>query len=100
MATVAEITERIRAALVGQPGLDRTVKLDLKGEGVIFVDGCQVSNEDRSADCTLTLRIEDLVALARGRLDPATAMMRGKLKLQGDASVAMRLQPLLAQVGN
>jgi len=99
MATLAEITDRIRAALLGQVGLDRTVKLDLKGDGIIFVDGPVVSNEDRPADCTLTLRIDDLVALAKGRLDPATAMMRGKLKLQGDASVALRLQPLLAQVG-
>jgi putative sterol carrier protein len=99
VATLAEITEGIRAALAGQPGLDRTVKLDLKGDGIIFVDGPSVSNEDRPADCTLTLRIDDLVALARGRLDPAAALMRGRLRLQGDASVAMRLQPLLARVG-
>ncbi len=99
MPTLAEITDHIRAALLGHPGLVRTVKLDLKGDGIIFVDGPVVNNEDRPADCTLTLAIDDLVALAKGRLDPATAMMRGKLKLKGDASVAMRLQPLLAQVG-
>jgi putative sterol carrier protein len=95
--TLADITGRLGAALAGQPGLDRTVKLDLKGEGFIFIDGPAVTNEDRPADCTVVVRLDDLVALAKGKLDPAMAMMRGRLKIQGDASVAMKLQPILAK---
>ena len=97
MATVADITQRMRAGLEGQAGLDRTVKIDLKGEGVIFIDGPTVSNEDVAADCTLVVSLTDLVALAKGQLDPAMAMMRGRLKVKGDMSVAMQLPALLSK---
>ena len=97
MATLTQITETIRAGLGDGPGLDRTLKLDLGPDGVIHVDGALVTNEDGPADCTLVLRLDDLVALARGRLDPAMAMMRGRLKVRGDMSVAMRLPGLLAK---
>lgn len=97
MASLTEITDKIRAGLVGQAGLDRTVKIDLQGDGVIFLDGPRVTNDDLPADCTLVLRLDDLVALAKGRLDPAMAMMRGRLKILGDPKVAMALQPILAQ---
>jgi putative sterol carrier protein len=97
MATVADITQRMRAGLEGQAGLDRTVKFDLKGDGVIFIDGPRVSNEDAPADCTLVVSLGDLVALAKGQLDPAMAMMRGRLKVKGDMSVAMQLPTLLSR---
>jgi len=97
MSDLRHITERLRAALAGASGLGQTVKIDLKGDGVIFVDGPVVSNENRPADCTLTLRLDDLTALAQGRLDPAMAMMRGRLKIQGDMAPALKLQALLAR---
>lgn len=97
MATLADITQRIGAGLAGQEGLDRTVKVDLKGEGVIFIDGRTVSNDDAPADCTLVVSLDDLVALAKGALDPAMALMRGRLKVKGDMSVAMKLPALLSK---
>jgi putative sterol carrier protein len=33
--------------------------------------------------------------MARGRLDPAMAMMRGRLKVTGDMSVALKLRTIL-----
>ena len=35
--------------------------------------------------------------LSAGQLDPTMAFMQGKLKINGDMSVAMKLQPLLAK---
>lgn len=98
MATLADVTERLQAALAGQESLGRTIKFDLKGDGFIFVDGSAVSNADRPADCTLVLSLEDLIALGKGKLDPAMAMMRGRLKVKGDVSVAMKLPAILARV--
>lgn len=95
MATVSDITERLRAALAGEPGLSKSLKIDFKGEGFIHVDGASVTNEDAPADCTVVISREDLAAMARGQLDPMAAMMRGRLKIQGDMSVAMKLQSLL-----
>jgi putative sterol carrier protein len=99
MATVQDISERLRRSLIGQAGLTKTLKLDFKGEGFIFVDGAQVTNEDKAADCTVVISREDLEALAKGRLDPMSAMMRGRLKVLGDMSVAMKLQSMLRTEG-
>ena len=49
MATVAEITERLRKAITGRPGLPKSLKLDFKGEGFVHVDGQTVTNDDAPA---------------------------------------------------
>jgi putative sterol carrier protein len=95
VATVAEITERLRAALKDRAGLPKSLKLDFKGEGFVHVDGQSVTNDDAPADCTVVVSREDLEALARGELDPMSAMLRGRLKIKGDMAVAMQLQSML-----
>lgn len=95
MATVSDITERLRAALQDQDALPKSLKVDFKGEGFIHVAGRTVTNDDAPADCTVVVAREDLEAMAKGQLDPMSAMMRGRLKIQGDMSVAMRLQTML-----
>ncbi len=99
MATVAEITDRLRAAMQGRPGLPKSLKLDFKGEGFIHVDGQAVTNADAPADCTVVVSREDLEALARGELDPMSAMLKGRLKIKGDMAVAMQLQSMLRGQG-
>jgi putative sterol carrier protein len=95
LVTVSDITQRLKGAMAVQPGLDRSLKLDLKGEGFIHVAGQVVSNEDAPADCTVVISCADLEAMARGQLDPMAAMMRGRLKISGDMAVAMKLQSML-----
>ena len=97
MATLEEITTQLRAAVGEDSGLGKTLKFDFKGAGVIHIDGGAVTNEDLPADCTILVSQADFEDLARGRLDPAMAMMRGKLKVRGDMGVAMKLQPILAR---
>ena len=92
MATLEELTERIRLAAASGDGLGRTVKLDLKGEGVIYLDGASVTNEDRPADLIVSVSRSDLVKLGKGELDPMRAVMTGRLKLS-DMGLAMRLMP-------
>jgi putative sterol carrier protein len=92
MATLEELTDRIRRAAAVGDGLGRTVKLDLKGEGVIHVDGGAVTNEDLPADLTVSVSRSDLVKLGKGELDPMRAVMTGRLKLS-DMGVAMGLMP-------
>lgn len=95
MATVADITDRIRQGLQDRPGLHKSLKLDFKGEGFIHVDGASVTNEDAPADCTVVVALPDLEAMAKGELDPMSAMLRGRLKIRGDMGVAMQLQSML-----
>ena len=95
MATLEEITAKLREAVGEDSGLGKTLKFDFKGAGVIHIDGGAVTNDDLPADCTIQVSQADFEDLARGRLDPAMAMMRGKLKVRGDMGVAMKLQPIL-----
>jgi putative sterol carrier protein len=99
VATVSDITDRLRQALRDRPGLPRSLKLDFKGEGFIHVDGQAVTNDDEPADCTVVVSREDLLAMARGELDPMSAMLRGRLKIRGDMAVAMQLQSMLRDRG-
>lgn len=92
MATLAELTERIRQAAALGEGLGRTVKLDLKGEGIIHLDGAKVTNDDLAADLTVSVSRIDLERLGKGELDPTRALMTGRLKLS-DMGLAFSLQP-------
>ena len=97
MATLEEITDRFKTAVGSDSGLGKSVKFDLKGDGFIFIDGGTVTNEDKPADCTIIVAKDDFEKMAQGQLDPTMAFMQGKLKINGDMSVAMKLQPLLAK---
>jgi putative sterol carrier protein len=97
LATLQEITTQLRGAVGEDSGLGKSLKFDFKGAGFIHIDGGAVTNEDLPADCTILVSQADFEDLARGRLDPAMALMRGKLKVRGDMSVAMKLQPILAR---
>ena len=92
MATLEELTDRIRRAAAGEPDLSASIKLDLKGEGVIHIAGGAVSNEDAPADLVVTVSLKDLTALGKGELDPTRAMLTGRLRLS-DMGLAMKLQP-------
>ena len=97
MATLEEITERLRGAIGPDSGLDQSLKFDLMGQGFIHVENGVVTNEDKPADLVMTLSKDDLEDLGQGRLDPMTAVMSGRLRLS-DMSLAMQLQPKLQQL--
>lgn len=97
MATLEELTDRIRRAATSEAGagsLGSSIKLDLKGEGIIHIDGPVVSNDDLPADLVVTVGLKDLAAIGKGELDPTRAMMTGRLRLS-DMALAMRLQPTI-----
>jgi putative sterol carrier protein len=94
MAALEELTDRIRHAVASDTGLGKSIKLDLKGEGVIHIDGEAVSNDDKPADLVVTVALKDLKALGKGELDPTRAMMTGRLRLS-DMGLAMKLQPAI-----
>lgn len=76
-------------------GFDRSVKFDTGGDGVIVIDGNSISTTDAPAECTIKLSLSDFEDLLSGDLSPTTAFMTGKIKIEGDMSVAMSLQQLL-----
>ena len=91
MATLQELTDRVTKAVGADSGLGKTLKFNLKGDGVVFIDGGTVSNEDTPADLTITISMDDLVAMGEGKLDAMSAVMGGKMQLS-DMGLAMGLQ--------
>lgn len=93
------ITEQLRTRVGDDSGLGAKVKFDLGGDGVIFVDAASspntVSNDDADADCTIVISLDDFKTLLAGDLDPTTAFMMGKLKVEGDMGIAMKLSSIL-----
>ncbi|QBX37561.1 SCP2 sterol-binding domain-containing protein [Brevundimonas sp. S30B] len=99
MADLAQATDKIRAAVGDNSGLGKTVKLDFGDDGKIYIDGSSVpntvTNEDKPADATVSMKWDDFIALSQGQLDPMMAFMQGKLKIAGDMMIAQKLAPLL-----
>ena len=59
---------------------------------VIKEGTCSVSEGTAdSADVTITMDDDDLVALMKGELNGMTAFMTGKLQLEGDLMLAQRM---------
>jgi putative sterol carrier protein len=92
--SVDRIADRMRAK-VAESGFDRSVKFDCGADGVIVIDGASVSTEDGEADCTIRLAKSDLEAMMAGELNPMAAFMQGKVKVEGDMSVAMALSQVI-----
>jgi putative sterol carrier protein len=91
MATLQDITDRIKTAVGDDSGLGKTLKFNLKSDGVVYIDGGSVTNEDKPADLTITISLNDLVAMGEGKLDAMSAVMGGKMQLS-DMGLAMSLQ--------
>ncbi len=91
MATLQELTDRVKTAVGSDSGLGKTLKFDLKGDGFVFIDGGTVTNDDSPADLTMKIAMNDLESMGQGKLDAMTAVMTGKLQLS-DMGTAMALQ--------
>jgi putative sterol carrier protein len=88
------IAQKMRAKVEGS-GFTRSVRFDCGADGVVVIQGATVSTTDAPADCTITLAKDDLESMVAGELDPTSAFMQGKLKVDGDMSVAMALSQIL-----
>lgn len=106
MASINEIVEGIRAKAASNmekmKGINATYQFNLTGEGggafyaAIADAGVDVA-QGAAPDPNLTVNIStsDFEALVSGKLNPVAAFMSGKIKIQGDMSLAMKLQQLL-----
>ncbi|TRD20821.1 SCP2 sterol-binding domain-containing protein [Palleronia caenipelagi] len=70
---------------------DGSLKFVVEGEGAIMLDGAGARVGDEPADTTMTADAETFQALAEGTLDPTSAFMSGRLKIDGDMAQAMKL---------
>ena len=96
--TLQEITAKMKEGASKKSSFGNTVKF-ATDQGVVYIDGNQnppsVTNDDKAADCTLRMDFSDFSDMIAGKLDGMTAFMTGKLKIEGDMGVAMKLQSIL-----
>ena len=90
--------EALRARLAREP-FDGTAHFEIENEGVIRVEGAEVTVDDDPEgdlpDVTITASLETFRAVFEGALSPATAFMTGRMRIQGDMGTAMKLGQLL-----
>jgi putative sterol carrier protein len=97
--SLEQLTMGMRERVGEDCGLGASVKWDFGDGTFLMLDASQVpnvvSNDDNEADCTLKISLDDFVAMTQGELDGTSAFMSGKLKIEGDMGIAMKLQGVL-----
>jgi putative sterol carrier protein len=98
----AQMPEAFLADKAGN--LRATFQFNLSGEGggdwaVTIADGtCSVvEGKADKADVAVSMAAGDYVKMTTGELQPVVAFMQGKIKLQGDMNLAMKIQELFAR---
>lgn len=96
--TLDEATQKV-AKLAENNGGKVNAVINFKfDEGVIHLDDrvspTVVSNEEKNADCTIKMSLDSFDKMMKGNLNPMMAFMGGKMKIDGDKGVAMKLASL------
>lgn len=89
-AAVAALNEK------AEGGFDGVAKFVIEGEGAIVIDENGARAADDEADVTLSADVETFQAILEGDMDPTAAFMTGKLTVDGDMGMAMKLGSVLA----
>lgn len=99
-----EIAAIVKSALTGDVSLGAVLKFVHPGAGVVVIDGRKKPNEvhrrDVEADCTV--HIDPLVNLSilQRHTDQNTVFRQGKIRIVGDVTVVVRLQPIMLRRAN
>ncbi|MGQ9888824.1 MAG: SCP2 sterol-binding domain-containing protein [Aggregatilineales bacterium] len=82
-------------------GVTATIQFDLSGDNggqywIKIADGQAQAGAGTADNPTMTLRAaaDDWASVVNGQLNPMQAFMSGKLKIQGDMALALKLQPM------
>ncbi len=96
---MSDVIDQAVAALnakLGGEGFDGTAKFDIEGEGTIVMDANGARESDDDADVTLSADAETFKAIIDGEQNPTAAFMTGKLSVDGDMGLAMKLAGVLS----
>lgn len=97
--TVDELEKEMRANAMRFAGLGAVVKFDFAQDGALYVDGTKapptVSQQGADPRTTIQMTLDNFVKMNQGQLSPMMAFSTGKLKIQGDMGLAMKLSNML-----
>lgn len=87
---IAALTEKL-----GE-GFEGSAKFQIEGEGSIVVDELGVREGDDDTDVTMIASAETFQGIIEGDVNPTMAFMSGKLKIEGNMGMAMKLGAALS----
>ncbi|WCR09245.1 SCP2 sterol-binding domain-containing protein [Paracoccus stylophorae] len=88
-AAVEKLNEKIGS-------FESTAKFVIEDEGSIMIDESGARAADDEAEVTLHASRDTFEGILDGSVNPATAFMTGKLKIDGDMGTAMKLGQALS----
>jgi putative sterol carrier protein len=77
-------------------GFDGVAKFVIPGEGSIMLDADGVREGDEEADVTMTADADVFRAILEGDMNATAAFMQGKLSVDGNMGLAMKVGSVLA----
>jgi putative sterol carrier protein len=77
-------------------GFDGVAKFVIRGEGAIMLDADGVRAGDEEAEVTLTADADVFRAILEGDMNATAAFMQGKLSVDGNMGLAMKVGSVLA----
>lgn len=83
-------------AKLGGRTVDGSVRLDFADLGALRMDeGGARMDDGAPADCTISADLDTFRAMFDGELSPTGAFMSGRIRIDGDMGVAMKVAGLL-----
>ena len=88
---LAEINKKLNGS-----GFESAIKIEIYNEGSIFIneDGARTINA--KVDCIMSSDVETFEGIQSGRIKATNAFMTGKLKIDGNMSIAIKLANTLS----
>lgn len=102
-SNVAESIEKMKGRFNAgaTKGMNSVYQFDLTGDGggkyhLVISDGSLAVNpgSHEKPSITVTMAASDFVNMTNGKLNPQLAFMSGKLRIQGDMGLAMKMQQI------
>lgn len=107
MSEVKHVIKTMNAAIKENPALVKGIKaiyefhlkdddpdtyqFVLRGENSYIAEGVE-----EKADCTFYMKADNFIKLVKGKLNGTTAFLNGKLKIEGNMGMALKLEGILS----
>ncbi len=94
MSSIIEQAVTALSDKLGGASFDGSAKFTIEDEGSLIIDTSGVRAGDDETEVTLIAAADVFQDILAGDLDPTSAFMSGKLRVEGDMGTAMRLSSI------